>query len=281
MKKIRSFFITCLILAVGVFIVYQGLDFLFGQNKPFKSDQAEPMNDSLYLVAVGDSLTEGVGDSTQNGGYVPLTANLLRETNSIKEVTTKNYGKSGDRSDQILSRIQQQEEIQSDLKKADIIVLTVGGNDVIQTFKKDTLNINQDSFIQPKKKYETELKTILSEFNKLNPKAQVYVFGIYNPYADLFPDITEMQTILDSWNQSTKELVEKEEGVYLSLDDIFNLSKLPLSEDGVADSSLAAEQAEINPLLYEEDLFHPNDKGYELMAEKLYQAILKQRIAEE
>lgn len=280
MKKIRSFFMTCLILAVGVFIVFQGLDFLFGQNKPFKSDQAEPVNDSLYLVAVGDSLTEGVGDSTQNGGYVPLTANLLRETNSIKEVTTKNYGKSGDRSDQILLRIQQQEEIQSELKKADIIVLTVGGNDLIQTFKKDTLNINQDSFIQPQKKYETELKTILAEFNKLNPTAQVYVFGIYNPYAYLFPDITEMQTIMDSWNQLTKELVEEENGTYLSLNDIFNSTKSILVEEGV-DSSSVTDQPETNPLLYEEDLFHPNDKGYELMAEKLYQAILKQRIAEE
>ena len=152
MKKVRSFLFMCVIVALGTFIVIQSLNFFLNKTEQAKKQEQEVIDQSVYLVAIGDSLTEGVGDSTQNGGYVPLVANQLRETTGIKEVTTKNYGVSGERSDQILERIKQQEDVRSDLAKATVIVLTAGGNDLIQTFKREQLKINQDSFIEPKKK---------------------------------------------------------------------------------------------------------------------------------
>lgn len=275
MKKVRSFLFMCVIVALGTFIVIQGLNFFLNKTEQAKKQEQEEIDQSVYLVAIGDSLTEGVGDSTQNGGYVPLVANQLRETTGIQEVTTKNYGISGERSDQILERIKQQEDVRSDLEKATVIVLTAGGNDLIQTFKREQLKINQDSFIEPKKKYQENLTAILTEFHSLNPKAQVYIFGIYNPYAYLFPEVTEMQEVLDSWNEETEQLAEKEQATYLSLSELFDLNGQTTPADTIGDSS--DDQPANNPLLYEEDLFHPNDQGYELMADELYQALIKNR----
>ncbi|MGX7394402.1 DUF459 domain-containing protein [Carnobacterium mobile] len=275
MKKVRSFLFMCVIVALGTFIVIQGLNFFLNKTEQAKKQEQEEIDQSVYLVAIGDSLTEGVGDSTQNGGYVPLVANQLRETTGIQEVTTKNYGISGERSDQILERIKQQEDVRSDLEKATVIVLTAGGNDLIQTFKREQLKINQDSFIEPKKKYQENLTAILTEFHSLNPKAQVYIFGIYNPYAYLFPEVTEMQEVLDSWNEETEQLAEKEQATYLSLSELFDLNGQTTPADTIGDSS--DDQPANNPLLYEEDLFHPNDQGYELMADELYQALVKNR----
>ncbi|WP_313469155.1 SGNH/GDSL hydrolase family protein [Carnobacterium sp.] len=275
MKKLRSFLLMCVIVALGTFIVIQSLNFFLNKTEQAKKQEQETMDQSVYLVAIGDSLTEGVGDSTQNGGYVPLVANQLRETTGIKEVTTKNYGVSGERSDQILKRIKQQEDVRSDLAKATVIVLTAGGNDLIQTFKREQLKINQDSFIEPKKKYQENLTAILTEFHSLNPKAQVYIFGIYNPYAYLFPEVTEMQEVLDSWNEETEQLAEKEQATYLSLSKLFDLNGQTAPSDTIGGST--DDQPANNPLLYEEDLFHPNDQGYELMADELYQALIKTR----
>ncbi|WP_034550045.1 GDSL-type esterase/lipase family protein [Carnobacterium funditum] len=270
MKVVRSFLITCLILAIGTFIVFQGLNLVMNKDKIQENKQSANPKQTIHFLAIGDSLTKGVGDSTQNGGYVPLVANQLKETRGIDNVTTKNYGITGERSDQILKRVQQQEDLQVDIKRADIIVLSAGGNDLVQTFKKEKLKINQESFLQPEKKYKNNLSMILKKLNKQNPKAQIYVFGLYNPYDSLFPEMTEMKDILLSWNTATKLIAEENKATYFSLSSLFNGAERPT----ISKINKSSEKIDTSSLLYEEDLFHPNDKGYQLIANELYRAII-------
>ena len=91
--------------------------------------------DSINFVAVGDSLTEGVGDTTKQQGYTKRTAKQISKKYNVK-VDTSNYGKAGDRSDQILARIKANAQAKKDIKNADVITLTVGGNDLQQTLFK-------------------------------------------------------------------------------------------------------------------------------------------------
>ncbi len=86
-------------------------------------------------MALGDSLTEGVGDETQQGGFVPIVAADLQDRYHLANVVTTNYGIAGERSDQILKRVNKDKELRSDLKKADLITLTVGGNDVLKVIQ--------------------------------------------------------------------------------------------------------------------------------------------------
>ena len=61
-------------------------------------------------------------------------------------MTSRNYGIAGNTSNQILKRMQEKKDIQRDLKKAKVMTLTVGGNDVIHVIKDNITNLNVDTF---------------------------------------------------------------------------------------------------------------------------------------
>lgn len=67
----------------------------------------------VNYVAIGDSLTKGVGDSTNQGGFVPLLAQSLTNETDL-EFKAINYGVSGNTSGQILLRMQEKKEIRKD-----------------------------------------------------------------------------------------------------------------------------------------------------------------------
>lgn len=276
MKKGRSIIGIFLFLMIASLLVVGLLTVLFQNNSTNNEEKSELKKESLHIVAIGDSLTQGVGDTSNSGGYVPIVADLLKETDNYKEVTTSNYGKSGDRSDQILERFYESKAIQEDIASADIVVLTVGGNDIIQILKQHLLTVTKENFLIPEATYRENLTTLLSAFKKVNPEVQLYVFGIYNPYSIYFPEITEMETIAGEWNETTKEVVnETENATFLPIADLFNPSlKHEEKKDVLINEEEAKEQAISNPYLYEEDLFHPNEAGYQLMSEVLFQAIV-------
>ncbi|EDP67729.1 Lipase/Acylhydrolase, putative [Carnobacterium sp. AT7] len=276
MKKGRSIIGIFLFLMIASFLVVGLLTVLFQNNSTNNEEKSELKKESLHIVAIGDSLTQGVGDTSNSGGYVPIVADLLKETDNYKEVTTSNYGKSGDRSDQILERFYESKAIQEDIASADIVVLTVGGNDIIQILKQHLLTVTKENFLIPEATYRENLTTLLSAFKKVNPEVQLYIFGIYNPYSIYFPEITEMESIAGEWNETTKEVVnETENATFLPIADLFNPSlKHEEKKDVLINEEEAKEQAISNPYLYEEDLFHPNEAGYQLMSEVLFQAIV-------
>ena len=102
-------------------------------------------NEKVTYVAIGDSLTQGVGDSSNQGGFVPVLSQSL-ESDFDWQVTSRNYGIAGNTSNQILKRMQEKKDIQRDLKKAKVMTLTVGGNDVIHVIKDNITNLNVDTF---------------------------------------------------------------------------------------------------------------------------------------
>ena len=121
-SKHRRFILGLLVVSVATSLLNVG-----------QVNAAEKSN--IRLVAVGDSLTEGIGDTTKQQGYTKRTAKLLTKAYGVR-VKTANYGKAGDRSDQILRRVKSDKKAVRDIKKADVIVMTVGGNDLQQTLFK-------------------------------------------------------------------------------------------------------------------------------------------------
>ena len=251
MKRIRSFLGIILFLGVVALIVFQVMMFISKDNskttiienkgKEISSEQIKTKE--LNLVAIGDSLTEGIGDSTGRGGYVPLAAELLESKDEIETVSTSNYGISGNRSDQILKRIKKDEKLQNDVKKADVIVLTVGGNDLMKVVRSTLLKVKEDSFIKPQKEYKERIEETFKELRSLNSDAPIYVFGIYNPFYLYFSEITEMQDIVDSWNETTQSVVEEEQKAhFIPINDILykggNQPELSEDQKDTIDSSV-------------------------------------------
>ena len=182
-----------------------------------------------------------------------------------------NYGVSGNTSGQILSRMQEKKEIRKDLKQAQLLTITVGGNDLRKAILEDTSNLDLDRFEKASKTYEKNLKQIIELARKDNPDLPIYVVGIYNPLYLNFPDLTELQTLVDQWNQRTEETLSAYQGVYfVPINDL--LYKGIDGKSGVTESELGKETV-TNDALYDEDSFHPNNTGYEIMKEAVLEKI--------
>ncbi|MGX7262628.1 SGNH/GDSL hydrolase family protein [Enterococcus crotali] len=265
---------------IGIFLL---LFLIVPKAKPILGTGAQQIAKSetkevIHYVAIGDSLTEGIGDLTNSGGFVPLVAKDLQEQYHLNGVQTDNFGKNGDRSDQILKRIKKNETIQDGLATADVITLTVGGNDLMKVIKGDIFRLTKDSFKRPLTSYQKEVDKLLTEIRKYNTDAPIYVLGIYNPFYLYFPDITEMQEIVDNWNAGTEEIVKAEKNAYfIPINDL--LYKGVGDEVGIVSSEntmTSSEEVDIkNNALYEEDHFHPNNLGYQIMASTVRDKMVK------
>ncbi|HRM23563.1 MAG: SGNH/GDSL hydrolase family protein [Enterococcus aquimarinus] len=264
-----------LITIFGFLVVTLASFFVFSQMIPkaparLRTDetatQAVAVKNNIRFVAIGDSLTKGVGDETASGGYVPLVASTLEEAFSINSIEIENYGVAGDRSTQILKRINEQQEIQDDIASAEIISVTVGGNDLMKVIQNNILGLSVEKFEKPGEKYQANLTKLLTTIRQLNSTAPIYILGIYNPYYIYFPEITEMQTIIDQWNTRTQAVVEQEERMYF----------VPINDliyQGIISDEEASEVPDADTLnelrnnaIYEGDNFHPNYNGYQLIA---------------
>jgi len=209
------------------------------------------------VVSAGDSLTQGVGDSTDQGGYLPYLKTMLEKEKGIKEVDISNFGVTGNRTTQLLKRLQSQ-EVRNQLQKADLVILTIGGNDIMKVVRDNISNLKISVFAEEKKSYITHLKQIMDVIVQENPQASIVLVGLYNPFSQVFSNIEEMNQIVSDWNQAGKSVIANYPNAYfVEIEDLF----LNTNED----------------LLYT-DNFHPNDKGYELIAGRLNQTLKKRTL---
>lgn len=239
-------------------------------SKLTKEDFLSKTVSKLNYVAIGDSLTEGVGDTTNQGGFVPLLADSLSSAYGY-QVATSNYGVSGNTSQQILKRMTEKKAIQDDLKKANLMTLTVGGNDVMAVIRKNLTTLQVSSFTKPAKAYQKRLRQIIEVARSENPNLPIYILGIYNPFYLNFPEMTEMQEVIDNWNNQTEAVTTKYEGVYfVPINEL--LYKGLDGEEGIVESS-GQQTKIINDVLFTGDHFHPNNTGYRIMSTAVMEKI--------
>ncbi|SDQ06309.1 Lysophospholipase L1 [Streptococcus equinus] len=255
-----AFFLASLLLFIVVFNLLIPKSDQELTKKDFLAQEAKHFN----YVAVGDSLTEGVGDTTNQGGFVPLLSQAMTDTYNY-QVTYSNYGISGNTSQQILSRMTKQEAIQKSLAKADMMTLTVGGNDVMAVIRKHLTQLSVSTFKKPATAYQKRLRQIIELARSENEDLPIYVLGIYNPFYLNFPEMTEMQEIIDNWNESTESVTDEYDNVYfVPIND--QLYKGIDGEEGIVSTS-GDQTTVINDALFSGDHFHPNNIGYQIMSD--------------
>ncbi|MCA1039942.1 SGNH/GDSL hydrolase family protein [Bacillus infantis] len=206
----------------------------------------------IHVVSVGDSLTEGVGDSTGRGGYLPYLQEQLEQEKGVAQTEFLNFGVKGNRTDQLLKKLRSS-EVRSAISDADLVIITIGGNDVMKVVRQNFSNLNVSDFKGQKAQYEENLKEIIDTVRSENSDTQIALIGLYNPFYKWFSDITEISDIMDNWNEASRKILSSYDYTYfVDIKDIFENK----AED----------------LLYT-DYFHPNDKGYELIADRVYRQI--------
>jgi len=207
---------------------------------------------TLTVLSAGDSLTQGIGDSTEQGGYLPYLKTMLEQDKGIEAVDFYNFGVKGNRAIQLLKRLKST-EMKSVLQKADMVILTIGGNDIMKVVKDNISNLQLSVFMEEKESYRNHLTHIIDEIVKTNPMTSIVLVGLYNPFSKWFSDTKEMNEIVARWNEASQTVIAQyPQAYFVSIEDVF-----------------------MNPpenLLYS-DNFHPNDKGYELIAERLNETL--------
>lgn len=274
-----------------VLIVLAALTYWHPGSRTTKTNNATNDNrrSTVRVVALGDSLTQGVGDQQKDGGYTGRLKTMIHKKDHVK-VIMHNFGKSGDRSDQIEKRLVNSTEQQQQLKKAQAITMTVGGNDLLQTLTKN-VTINQQSKLNvqlntAQSAYQKKLKHLLTTVRKYNPKAPIYLYTIYNPVYVYFANLTQITNAVNDWNAATKQTAKSFDDLYMvdinhalsvgQYKSVVQQAKLKhdakksnngkISTASLQELILASNASdELNDYLSPTDHFHPNAKGYRLM----------------
>ena len=270
MRRWQRYLIECLIFVVVVMIAVPVVNHFYGARPSTLITHLSRRNEkrTLSYVAIGDSLTQGVGDTTNSGGFVPIVANLVRSDFSVA-VEAQNFGVNGNTSTQIINRMNREEEIQEAIKQADFLTITVGGNDMLKVMRKHLVGLTVEDFEQPLVQYRSRIQQLVHQIREWNKEAPIYFLGVYNPFFLNFPELTQMQEIIDSYNDATKRTVEQMEKCYfIPINDL--LYRGLEGEEGIMET-ISGNQIIVNDALYEGDRFHPNNIGYQLMARAVFE----------
>ena len=241
--------------------------------------RAESKSDSGTYIALGDSLSEGVGASEPAAtAFVPLVQQGLGERFQLI-----NLGHSGDTSqdlldhghlDQAVSEIDRRETDGDPDNDVKLITLEVGGDDLLDLFSSLTLAgtcpdlrtaIQKPECLNPLnaafQRYEPNLMSVLTSLQQAAPDATIIVMTLYNPFsgtpivaelADLALEGLPNTPLREGMNDIIRVQAQERGAVLVDLYPLFQES----AEDLIAD-----------------DRVHPNDAGYRVMAEAVLEAV--------
>ncbi|WP_268913101.1 GDSL-type esterase/lipase family protein [Lentilactobacillus sp. SPB1-3] len=300
MKNKAKYSVIALILIViigfGGWFGYQHLS----TTKHVAKRRPQPVN----ITAVGDSLTQGVGDPNNRGGYVYMINKKIKSNHPDIKVTTANFGIAGETSTQIDARVNKKQRLQKNLKQSNVIVMTFGGNDLMQFLRKNAMLSNNVTMKSRLKTFETDyssrVQKLIGDVRRQNPDAKIFVFGIYNPVYVYLPQVKLIGQAVSDTNKVTQNVIKNQNNAYfVSIDKEISdgqyqsrsqQNRLEKQAGSKMDFSGKLSDAEIlalfggngsnqNDLISTTDHFHPNKHGYEIMTDKLYK-VMSTQIAE-
>lgn len=204
---------------------------------------------TLKIVSLGDSLTRGVGDK-EGIGYIGRVKEDLQKDYKQKVALT-NLAVSGAKMPDLLKQMKSS-GAQYSIKQADVIVLTIGGNDLFPGWE-SLGKVDLETYRPDTETFQNEAKKIIEEIRKLNTDSPIFWLGLYNPFEDV-EDLKGSSNIVVDWNASLEKLAINNKNVYIT--PTFDLFQNRGKE-----------------LLYS-DHFHPNEVGYTYMADRLVQNVV-------
>jgi lysophospholipase L1-like esterase len=245
-------------LPLGAALVAVGL-FAYGFIAYLRGDTGEPVDflpqraanapaTPRALVApviLGDSLARGTGDERGFGIAGRLDAELRRR--GIRASRTVNLGVSGARTNDLLRQLESP-NVQQLLRDANVIVVSIGGNDLWGG--NDWRNAAPSNAEETMNGVLTRIETAVERIRAASPRARIFFIGLYNPFVSS-PDGARVSSLVNRWNA---RLLER-----FGDDANFTL---------VATADLFSHRDRLSV-----DRFHPGGEGYELIARRIAESV--------
>lgn len=158
---------------------------------------ADNMTDYINYVSLGDSIASGYGldgyDADADfvtGSYETLFKSYLQS--GIGEVNGESYAVDGSTSSDLLNLLQNNTNVRNSIKKADVITISIGGNDLSKPAKSQIVTSFITGYDALKQElatavnnYNINVSAIVSEINSLNSNVKVLFTSLFNPYKSL------------------------------------------------------------------------------------------------
>jgi lysophospholipase L1-like esterase len=203
----------------------------------------------INLVALGDSITHGIGDPAKKGYIEGVKVKLEDIQNTPVKVS--NFAIPRYSSDKVIEQLQDK-KINAQIEKANYIILYIGTNDFRKSANHQFYPLDVKRVNEGKGKFITNLYKILEHLREENSAAPIFVLGLYQPYVE-YPNQQEILSMIKLWNNEILNVVGDYEQTYFvpTLDLFQNKPKST----------------------YFSDSLHPNPAGYQLIAERLSEIV--------
>lgn len=206
------------------------------------------MKKELHYLAIGDSLTAGYG-APQGRGFVDQLVLLLQNFLGVKVYVT-NMGVNGATTKQIIEQLKSDPVMQRHVRRADVITITAGGNDLLRAAEKFLEDKNFFHLIAALKECQQNYRQMTGLLKQLKQQASepyaVRMLSLYTPPSDRY--MREASFCVKRFNGIVRKCKEK---YFLDVN--------------VYDAFRGRERE----LMYE-DQIHPNEKGYRIIAEQVH-----------
>lgn len=211
----------------------------------------------IRAVALGDSLTRGIGDATGKG-YVSASLAQLAKSLGKPVKLSGNLAVSGLEAAG-LSKQLDGKAMRDAVAEADLVLLTIGGNDLFRSSQQEGGSIAEGGGVDPElankrlPATQERLQAVFAKLRELNPSVRIAYIALYNPFYELEQLREPIAAILESWNGYAEQLAEADGGIVV-----------------VPTADLFRSQS---ALYLSSDHFHPNEAGYARIAIRVAQAL--------
>jgi lysophospholipase L1-like esterase len=214
---------------------------------PARHEAPKPAGKRLVLV-LGDSLSHGTGDPSGRG-YAADVVTALRRRGPVETV---NLAVAGAESSD-LRRLVESANVRSLAASADVILLSIGGNDLSHSVAGVGAPTEALSGIAAARSRLAEnLRAILTALRAANPTAPIRVLGLYQPFTGAGRDARIGESLVLSWNNLVAEIT-------LGYANVTAVSVFDLFAG--------------RPERLATDRFHPNREGYRAIADRVVQTL--------
>lgn len=227
-------------IGLGILLFY--MVYLF-----YLDDESTASKNNRYILALGDSLTYGIGDLREKG-YIGQLKEILNAAESSAHYQVLNYAIPNQESEGVVKQLLNV-NISEKVNEVDYVILYIGTNDFRYSSGGNFLSIDQSKLNKEREEYLNHIQTILNSIRFLNKDVPVIVLGLYNP----FPDDHHIDRHITEWNIALKTTIEKESNThFIPTNDLFRQK---------------------NKKLYFDDALHLNHTGYHLIAKRISKEI--------